>query len=75
MTGVFALAVRAADVTPAAYRLGLRPVGALIWHEAGASTLQLLLNVGILLLVGAAGLALQRRIWTRRVACAPSSRR
>ena len=118
VTGLFAVAVRVSGVTPVAFRLGLRPVSALIgtpnvfsvvvatlagivgvvsltesranaligvfisvttipaaadigvslaygnWHEAGASTLQLLLNVGLLLLVGAGGLALQRRIWT-----------
>ena len=118
-TGAFALAVRATDLTPAAYRLGLRPVSALIgtpnvfsvvvatlagivgvvsltearanaligvfisvttipaaadigvslayrnWHEAAGSALQLLLNVGLLLVVGAGGLAAQRRIWTR----------
>jgi uncharacterized membrane protein len=122
VTGVFALAVRAAAVTPAAFRIGLRPVSALIgtpnvfsvvvatlagivgvvsltearanaligvfisvttipaaadigvslaygsWHEAAGSTLQLLLNVVLLLLVGAGGLALQRRIWTRHTA-------
>ena len=122
VTGAFALAVRAADLTPAAYRLGLRPVSALIgtpnvfsvvvatlagivgvvsltearanaligvfisvttipaaadigvslayrnWHEAAGSSLQLLLNVGLLLVVGAGGLAAQRRIWTRPAA-------
>ncbi len=121
-TGAFALAVRATDLTPAAYRLGLRPVSALIgtpnvfsvvvatlagivgvvsltearanaligvfisvttipaaadigvslayrnWHEAAGSALQLLLNVGLLLVVGAGGLAAQRRIWTRSAA-------
>jgi uncharacterized membrane protein len=119
VTGVFALVVRTAGVTPAPFRVGLRPVSALIgtpnvfsvvvatlagivgvvsltearanaligvfisvttipaaadigvslayenWHEAAGSTLQLLLNVVLLLLVGAGGLALQRRIWTR----------
>src|SRR4051794_41835411 len=30
VTGAFALAIRAGDLTPAAYRLGLRPVSALI---------------------------------------------
>jgi uncharacterized membrane protein len=35
------------------------------WHEAAGSTVQLLLNVVLLLLVGAGGLALQRRIWTQ----------
>lgn len=121
VTCVFAVAVRASGGTPLAFRLGLRPVSALIgtpnvfsvvvaslagivgvvsltesranaligvfisvttipaaadagislaygnWQEAGASTLQLLLNVGLLLVVGAGGLALQRRIWTRHV--------
>jgi uncharacterized membrane protein len=38
------------------------------WHEAAGSTLQLLLNVVLLLLVGAGGLALQRRIWIRHAA-------
>jgi uncharacterized hydrophobic protein (TIGR00271 family) len=120
VTLILAVSVRAAGVTPAAFRAGLRPVSALIGtpnvfsvvvatlaaivgvvsltearsnaligvfisvttipaaadigvslaygspHEAFASTLQLLLNVALLLLVGAAGLALQRRIWTRR---------
>jgi hypothetical protein len=33
------------------------------WGEAWGSTLQLLLNVVVLLVVGAAGLATQRRIW------------
>jgi len=119
VTGAFALAIRAADLTPAAYRLGLRPVSALIgtpnvfsvvvatlagivgvvsltearanaligvfisvatipaaadigvslayrsWHEAAGSTLQQLLKVVLLLLVGAGGLAVQRRIWTQ----------
>ena len=35
-------------------------------HEAAGSALQLLLNVVVLVVVGAAGLAAQRRIWTRR---------
>src|SRR3954454_5735967 len=122
VTGVFAAAVRAAGVTPAPFRIGLRPVSELIgtpnifslvvatlagivgvvsltearanaligvfisvtttpaaadigvslaygsWHEAAGSTLQLLLNVVLLLLVGAGGLALQRRIWMRHAA-------
>ena len=122
MTGVFAVVVRAAGLTPAAYRLGLRPVSALIgtpnvfsvvvatlagivgvvsltearanaligvfisvttipaaadigvslayrsWHAAAGSSLQLLLNVVLLLVVGAGGLAVQRWIWTRPTA-------
>ncbi len=38
------------------------------WHEAAGSALQLLLNVVLLLVVGAGGLAVQRRIWARRTA-------
>lgn len=36
------------------------------WGEARGSALQLLLNVALLILVGAGGLALQRRIWSSR---------
>ncbi len=36
------------------------------WHEARGSTLQLLLNVVLLIAVGAAGLSAQRAIWRRR---------
>ena len=36
------------------------------WREAAGWVLQLLLNVVLLILVGAAGLAAQRRIWTSR---------
>ena len=36
------------------------------WHEAWGSLLQLLLNVCLLILVGAAGLSTQRVIWRRR---------
>ncbi len=36
------------------------------WHEAGGSVLQLLLNVVLLIVVGAAGLRAQRSIWRRR---------
>ena len=35
------------------------------WHEAGGSALQLLLNVVLLIAVGAAGLSAQRAIWRR----------
>jgi uncharacterized hydrophobic protein (TIGR00271 family) len=35
------------------------------WHEAGGSVLQLLLNVVVLIVVGAAGLSAQRAIWRR----------
>ncbi|MET0324435.1 MAG: DUF389 domain-containing protein [Ilumatobacteraceae bacterium] len=33
------------------------------WSEAGGSLVQLLLNVGILIVVGAVGLVVQRRVW------------
>jgi hypothetical protein len=36
------------------------------WHEAWGSLLQLLLNVCLLIVVGAAGLSAQRAIWRRR---------
>jgi uncharacterized hydrophobic protein (TIGR00271 family) len=35
------------------------------WHEAAGSAVQLLLNVGLLIIVGAAALRLQRVIWRR----------
>jgi uncharacterized hydrophobic protein (TIGR00271 family) len=35
------------------------------WHEAGGSSLQLLLNVVLLVVVGAGGLSTQRAIWRR----------
>jgi uncharacterized hydrophobic protein (TIGR00271 family) len=35
------------------------------WHEAGGSAVQLLLNVGLLIVVGAAALRGQRLIWRR----------
>jgi uncharacterized membrane protein len=36
------------------------------WSEARGSLLQLVLNLVILLVVGAVGLHVQRRFWTRR---------
>ena len=41
------------------------------WREAGGSTLQLLLNVALLIAVGAGGLTTQRAIWRRRSAVPP----
>jgi uncharacterized hydrophobic protein (TIGR00271 family) len=35
------------------------------WHEARGSFVQLILNLGILIAIGAAGLVLQRRMWDR----------
>jgi uncharacterized membrane protein len=43
------------------------------WSEAGGSLLQLLLNVVLLILVGAAGLRTQRMIWRRRSADLPGA--
>src|SRR3954464_866738 len=119
VTFAFSVVVRATDLEPEAFRLGVRPVsnlidtpnvfsvvvaalagivgvvslveartGALIgvfisvttipaaadigvssafqnWDDARGSLLQLLLNVAILLAVGAPGLVGQRRIWAR----------
>jgi uncharacterized hydrophobic protein (TIGR00271 family) len=42
------------------------------WHEAGGSALQLLLNVGLLIAVGAMALHVQRRIWRNRARPATS---
>jgi uncharacterized hydrophobic protein (TIGR00271 family) len=118
-TLLFGLVIRAFDLQPTAYELGIRPVADLInspnvfsvivavlagsvgvvsltearanaligvfisvttipaaadlglsiafgdWSEAGGAFLQLLLNVSILIVVGAAGLRVQRRIWGR----------
>jgi uncharacterized hydrophobic protein (TIGR00271 family) len=50
---------------PAAAALGLS-VAFANWDAALGSALQLLLNVVLLILVGAAGLSVQRRIWQRR---------
>jgi uncharacterized hydrophobic protein (TIGR00271 family) len=116
---LFALAIRAAGLAPAAFLNGVRPVAELInspnifsvvvavlagiagvvsltesranaligvfisittlpaaasiglsvafgsWHDALGSLYQLLLNVGILIVVGAAGLSAQRGLWHR----------
>jgi uncharacterized hydrophobic protein (TIGR00271 family) len=58
---------------PAAADIGLS-VAFGNWSEAGGSFLQLLLNVVILIAVGAAGLAAQRRIWSRAGRRAPPPR-
>jgi len=50
---------------PAAAALGLS-LAYQSWNRAGGSALQLLLNVGLLILVGAAALRLQRFIWRPR---------
>jgi len=49
---------------PAAASIGVS-IAYSSWHEAGGSTLQLLLNVALLIVVGAAGLTTQRAIWRR----------
>jgi uncharacterized hydrophobic protein (TIGR00271 family) len=118
-TLLFGLVIRAFDLQPRAFELGIRPVSDLIdspnafsvvvallagivgvvsltearantligvfisvttipaaagiglslsfegWSEAGGSALQLLLNVAILIVVGAVGLWVQRRLWGR----------
>lgn len=50
---------------PAAASVGVS-VAYASWHEAWGSLLQLLLNVCLLIVVGAAGLSTQRAIWRRR---------
>lgn len=50
---------------PAAASIGVS-VAYTLWREAWGSLLQLLLNVVLLVVVGAGGLRLQRRIWRRR---------
>jgi uncharacterized hydrophobic protein (TIGR00271 family) len=50
---------------PAAAALGLS-LAYQDWHRAGGSALQLLLNVGLLIAVGAAALRVQRLIWRPR---------
>jgi uncharacterized hydrophobic protein (TIGR00271 family) len=119
VTLLFGLAIERSGQTPAAFRLGVRPVSGLIdapnlfslvvavaagivgvvsltesragaligvfisvttipaaadigvsaafgsWSEARGSALQLLLNVTVLVAVGAAGLSLQRHLWRR----------
>ena len=52
---------------PAAADLGLS-IAYGSWDEAAGSAQQLLLNVVVLIVVGAAGLSAQRRIWRRRAA-------
>ena len=52
---------------PAAASVGLS-IAFASWQEAGGSALQLLLNVVLLIAVGAAGLSAQRRIWRRHSA-------
>jgi len=41
------------------------------WHEARGSLVQLLLNIVLLIAVGAAGLSTQRMIWRWRAARPP----
>jgi hypothetical protein len=55
-------------VSPAADHGALRHETAPVWEmvEAEGSMLQLLLNVILLIVVGAAGLSSQRAIWRRR---------
>jgi uncharacterized hydrophobic protein (TIGR00271 family) len=55
---------------PAAASLGIS-IAYASWSEAGGSAVQLLINVILLIVVGAAGLSTQRRIWRRRSARPP----
>jgi uncharacterized hydrophobic protein (TIGR00271 family) len=57
---------------PAAADMGLSAAYG-SWSEARGSTFQLLLNVVLLIAVGAAGLRLQRAVWRRRTARAAVS--
>ena len=57
---------------PAAASIGVS-IAYSSWSEAGGSLLQLLLNVALLILVGAAGLRTQRMIWRRRSAEPPGA--
>jgi uncharacterized membrane protein len=50
---------------PAASSVGIS-IAFASWTEAAGSALQLLLNVGVLIVVGAAGLIAQRGIWSWR---------
>ena len=59
---------------PAASDMGLSAAYG-SWHEARGSTLQLLLNVVLLIAVGALGLGLQRSIWRGRSARADARAR
>jgi hypothetical protein len=52
---------------PAAADIGLS-LAYTTWHAALGSTAQLLLNVAVLILVGAAVMRLQRMIWRSRAA-------
>jgi uncharacterized hydrophobic protein (TIGR00271 family) len=56
---------------PAAASLGLS-LAFTSWHDAVGSLLQLILNAGLLILVGAAGLSLQRVIWRRLAGPGPA---
>ena len=59
---------------PAASDMGLSAAYG-SWPEARGSTFQLLLNVVLLIAVGAAGLRLQRSLWRRRTARAAANAR
>jgi uncharacterized hydrophobic protein (TIGR00271 family) len=59
---------------PAASDMGLSAAYG-SWSEARGSTFQLLLNVAVLIAVGAAGLSLQRAVWRNRTERAAHERR
>ena len=58
--------LRDGAANPVFARVGGVAIAYASWHEAWGSLLQLLLNVCLLILVGAAGLSTQRVIWRRR---------
>lgn len=58
-------------LVPAAASVGV-PIVFSSWGEAWGSALQPLLNVVVLIMVGAAGLSTQRRIWHWRTARQPA---
>jgi Domain of unknown function (DUF389) len=65
--GFLAAIVVSVTTIPAAADVGVSLAFA-SWREARGSLLQLMLNVALLILVGAGGLALQHRIWSSRSA-------
>jgi hypothetical protein len=64
---IFGLLIRWSGHTPRLYEDGVRPVSDLI-NTPNGSTFQLLLNVAVLIVVGAGGLRLQRAAWRNRTA-------
>jgi hypothetical protein len=81
-TLIFGLLIRWSGHTPRLYEAGLRPASDMglsaaygSWPEARGSTFQLLLNVVLLIAVGALGLRLQGSFWRGRTARAAARAR